>query len=232
VADSNPPAWKPAKIHPHIDFHSIRKINPILADRNAPKTKKKLVVPNIIINPQELEPIHLRSEPLPPLSPNTELFCRKSGAGNIVKQRRSDQVKHTPTFRSQLKNSLIDDSAVESDGEGGDIPSQATTPSNSRPTSPARIISPTPSIDLSIQVPIVKKKSKIKKPKEHCKTCNRFFDGIKQLEFHKKSKKHLKQVRNSVSTTCKQCNRLFTSRHNFSTHKCENFISSDSFYKL
>ncbi len=219
------PEWEPPKRHPSIDLHTVKKINHILAERNAPKKKKKVVVPNIIINPQDLEPIHLRSDPLLPLSPTTELFCHTNGAGNIIKQRRRDQAKYIPTFRSQpprAKNSLIDDSAVESDGEGGDIPSRATTPPNSRPTSPVLPITPTPPIDLSIQVPIVKRK--IKKPKEHCKTCNRFFDGIKQLDFHKKSKKHLKQVRNSATTTCKQCNRFFTSRHNFSTHKCENFL--------
>ena len=185
-----------------------------------------MVFPNIIINPSDLDPIHLRTDPLPPLSPTTELFCREYGARNIVKQRRRDQAKYRPEFRSQpirKKNPLIDDSAVESDGEGGDIASRATTPASSRPSSPVHI--PT---NLSVQVPIAKKKTILKRPKEHCQTCNRFFDEIKQLEIHLRSKKHLKQVRNSVSTHCKLCNHFFTSKHNLATHKCENILKKES----
>ena len=164
----------------------------------------------------------MRSDPLRPLSPTLEVFCVNHGAHNIVNQWRRDHAKYTPSFRSQpprARNTFIDDAAIESDGEGGGIASRATTLPSSIPSSPARL--PTPTIDLSIEVLIVKTKRKVRKPNEHCKTCNRFVNGIKQLEFHLKFKKHLKQVRNSVSTNCKTCNSFFTSKHNFANHKCK-----------
>jgi len=233
VANSNSAEWKAPKILPSIDLRTVKKINRILAERSDPKPKKNVVVPNIIINPLDLEPIHLRSDPLPPLSPTTELFCRENGARNIVKQRRRGQAKYAPQFRSQPtrnKNPLIDDSAVESDGEGGDIPSRATTPERSVPSSPARTTPPTPhqteDTPSTNCTPLPVKKVKLKKPRpnSYCKECVLFFSGPKQLNVHEKSKKHLKQLRNGTSTHCTQCNRFFQSRHNLVNHKCEKFI--------
>ncbi len=139
---------------------------------------------------------------------------------------RRDQSKYKPEFRSQpirKTNPLIDDSAVESDGEGGDVASRESTAASSRPSSLVH----TPK-NLSVQVLITKAKTTLKRPKEHWQTCNRFFDGIKQLEIHLRSKKHLKQVRNSVRTHCKQCNHIFTSKHNLANHKCENIRKKES----
>ena len=219
--------WTPPRILPSFDQLAVKKINRIIRERNAPKPKKTApVVPNIIINPSDLDPIHLRTDPLPPLSPTTELFCAKYGARNIVKQRRRDQVNYTPNFcvqKPRAKISFIDDSGVESDGQGGDIPSRATTPQHS-PTSsplPSPPASPSPT-----QTPLPVKKSLLKKPRKncYCKDCNLFVSGPLQLDIHKKSKKHLKQLRNSTSTHCTQCNRFFQSRHNLVNHKCDKFI--------
>jgi len=228
VSDST--AFNP-RLPPSFDLSAAKRVKKILNQRNNPLQKKKVSVRQEgSEHPDGLLPIHLRSRPLPQLSPADVLFAQNNGASNIVKRRRKDLANHAEIFRNQptrRQSVFVDDSAIESDGEGGDIVSTTTTPASSRHPSPARLVTTTqPSTNtLPVQLPIVKR-SKIKRPKEHCTTCNRFFDGIKQLDFHKKSKKHLKQVRNSVSTHCKQCNRFFPSKHNFSTHKCENFLKN------
>ena len=227
MSNSKYSEWQASRILPSFEHRSVKKISSILAERNNPRPKKKVVVPNIILNPKDLDPIHLRSEPLPLLSPTIELFCRTHGARNIVKRRQSDQDNYKPIFRQQRPaHPFVDNSAIESDGEGGDVASLATTPESSRPSTPIR--TPTPSIRLQVQPSIVKR-VKVKKPKEHCQTCNRYFDGSKQLDIHLKSKKHWKAVRNSQSSHCVTCNRLFTSYHNLRAHKCENFIKHPRF---
>ena len=124
---------------------------------------------------------------------------------------------------------FVDDSAIESDGEGGDVASTPTTPASSRPPSPDRVEAPSsiPVIDLSVQAPIAKP------PRPRCYACNTDFSGPKQFQVHINGKKHKKNVRNScLSSICKLCGHFFTSNHNFNNHKCENYMKKEKFYKL
>ncbi len=223
---TEPSAKFDPRVPPSINPSTVKQVKKILAERNnCTPSRKVSIEEKVVEHPDGLLPIHLRSEPLAQLSPSDILFAKTNGASNIVRRRHKDLANHTFAFRDQparKKNQFIDDAAIESDGEGGDVPSRASTPNHSRPPSPLQA-SNIPTVPLSVELPI--KKTKVKKPKEYCKTCNRFFDGIKQLEGHNKSKKHLKQVRNSTSTNCKQCNRFFTSRHNFASHKCKSFLN-------
>ena len=189
---------------PTFDPSAARQVQKILYQRNNPSPKTKTSVQEELPNfPEGLQPIHLRSELLPQLAPHDVLFAVLNGARNIVKRRHQDLANPTQVFHDQptrTQSVFIDDSGIESDGEGGDVPSRATTQTSSRPSAPARtnsIIHMT-TIDLGVKV----------KPKESCKTCNRFFVGVKQLEVHKKSKKHIKQIRNIDTTHCRQSNQF------------------------
>ena len=137
----------------------------------------------------------------------------------------SDRAQAHPASRPiRAKNRFVDDSAVESDGEGGDIPSTATTPQNSRPSSPAY----TPSSHISVQLLIKKKRSE----KAKCSDFNRQFAGPLQLIHHLTSNKHRRKIASQRSGHCKICNQVFTTKHNLKTHKCKNFLKSETFYKL
>ena len=113
----------------------------------------------------------------------------------------------------------MDDSAIESDGEGGDVVSTTTTSAISRLSSRGLVeaSSSTPVIDLSVRVPITKSS------KPRCYTCDTDFSGPNQFQVHLKGKKHKIKVKNScLSSSCKLCGHCFTSNHNFNNHKSEN----------
>ena len=121
---------------------------------------------------------------------------------------------------------FIDDSGIESDGEGGDVFSTPTTSASSRPSSPGRVEAPSsiPTIDSSVRSPIAKA------PRARCEYCNTEFSGPEQLQVHLKGKKHKKKVRNScLSSCCKLCRRCFTSNHNFINHKYENCMTKEKY---
>ncbi len=147
--------------------------------------KKITVVEEVPEHSEGLLPILLRSDPLPQLPPDDVEFALRHGARNIIKRRRKDLAKHVQEFRVQpnrATSAFADETAIESDGAGRDIPSRATTNPRSSPPSPLR----TP-ISLPIQVPI-EKKTRLKKPKEDCKLlgklvklsiCNKQFSRCK-----------------------------------------------------
>ena len=208
-----------------MDPKAVERTQRILRERSEPPKKKPPTPATGFTNPYDLKPIHLRSEPLPQLSEEDQLFCKKSGASNIVRERAQSLKKFKPSFSEQepgplpprRSNRFVDDSAIESDGEGGDIPSSATTPRPSRSPSPVRV--------RSVQ------KSIIKANKPKCSICNLSFSGPMQEAIHLKSKKHLKQARNS-SGLCITCEHFFTSQHNLRYHKCSKFLKNETFYKL
>ena len=221
--------WQPQRIPPSFEQLAVRRIKRILNERSTPKPKKPTVESSSSENPEKLSPIHLRTDPLPQLSLEDQLFAIQRGARNIVRRREIDLANYKPSFRSQpyrarprKKNNLIDDSAVESDGEGGDIESSPTTPANSRPSSPT----PTSSVTTAQVNTQSIRKTIVKKPRanSHCTVCNIFVSGPKQLDIHYKSKKHKKTLGRSKSSSCRQCNRFFTSYHNLKNHKCANFL--------
>ena len=237
LPDLPPRPFKPGaeRAPPSFDQSAVRRIQRILSKRANPKTTKKPVsaVSSVSLNPARLDPIHLRSKPLAQLSPEDQLYAKNYGAANIIKRRQRDLKNFKQVHRHQpdtalplrpVRSVFIDDSAIESDGEGGDVESTPTTPASSRPSSPtsSTVLPARPTI----------KKSKLKKPREHCKTCNRYFDGPKQLAFHYKSKPHLKKLRNTGDSLCKFCGKVFLSKHNLATHKCHKFMRSETFYKL
>ena len=124
---------------------------------------------------------------------------------------------------------FVDDSAIESDGEGGDVVSTPTTTAGSRPSSPVPVEASIsiPVIDLLVRSPIAKP------PRPRCYTCNTDLSGPKQLQVQLRGKKHKIKIRNScLSSSCKLCGHCFTSNHNLSNHKCENYMKKEEFYKL
>ncbi len=212
-------------VPPRSDTSAARRINRILRERNAPKTTKKAaVVPGIVAQPSGLEPIHIREDPLLKLSIEDQVFCRNSGARNIIKPLQLDLADYKPKFRSQPVNKkgpplpqirqrsvFVDDPAIESDGEGEEIPLGATNPSNSRSSSP------TPTVGV--------KKVIVKKPRQNstCKDCNKTFSGRKQLNVHLKSKCH-KRASSGLGILvliARLATYFFQSAHDLRHHNCQ-----------
>ncbi len=139
-----PPILFAEQVKRHLSFDpkSARRIQAVQKQRRAPRPKKESTVSGIIVNPKHLLPIHLRSTPLRPLSPTTEQFAVYFGTRNIAKRRLQDWEKHTPVFENQIrrlprkKSRFFENSAIEVDSEGEDIPSTTTTPSHTPLTTP------------------------------------------------------------------------------------------------
>lgn len=145
------------------------------------------------------------------------------------------------------KKPLIDDSAIESDGEGGDINSVDTTPEQNKkklyfwealpsilrrpPTPPPAIRtpavinrdSPVPVID--INSPSASQVTTAPKSKTVCDLCDTVVSGPELLKKHCNSKKCRKKAnRKAISNkklNCSTCNENFLSIHNLHTHKCQ-----------
>ena len=215
---------------PLLNIDTVKKVRAILEERRNPKNPPSQVQTGRIFNPNNLKPIHLRSAPLPALSPEDALFAVNYGAGNIVQRRNQEMSNHVAHFKSQerprKKCLFVDDSAIEIDEQGEDIQSTPTTPNNSPPPSPPR--SPAPSLPTNLGTPI--KKYKVKKPKldSFCELCVTVTSGPAQLAIHYKSKKHLKKSRRKLLPNkdlhCSTCDTKFDNIHNFGRHKCHKFM--------
>ena len=122
--------------------HSIQRI---LDERNHPvPTKPKVQINNNLTHPGGLQPIHLSKDPItveylsasPPDPPIRKRSYSQSANQQLPKPSKSDSV------RPRKKHKFIDDSVVESDGEGGDVLSVTTTPANAPPSTPLPVIEP------------------------------------------------------------------------------------------
>ncbi len=208
------PIKKSTKHHPFISADCVRRVERILDERrNLPSPVPKQPILNNLVHPLGLLPIHLSNKPIsveysPPSLPNPPI--RKRPFQELANQRSSSTIG-SDTARPRKKHKFIDDSAIESDGEGGDVLSVRTTPPNSRPSSPTsrKLVS-----------------------KVFCDTCQIYLSGSLQYQIHIKSKKHLRRLRTTEDSISKLCNRFFQSKHNKDTHKCKNFFKSEKFYKL
>ena len=105
-----------------------------------------------------------------------------------------------PTPRK--KNPFIDDSAIESDGEGGDIHSTTTTPSNSPPPSPKYLATPPRPTSTKVS----------------CDLCGHTLHQ-KLLNKHRNSKR-CRAIRQFAkpSFKCSHCPRSFNSTHDRAKH--------------
>ncbi len=123
-------------VPPSFDPSAAGRIIRIILERNTSKKSKKVaVVPGVQVHPTGLERIHLRDDPLPQLSIEGQVFFQNRGARNIIKRCQRDMANYKPKFQSQPINEqglpfppirsraiFVDDSDIESDGEGGEIP--------------------------------------------------------------------------------------------------------------
>ncbi len=141
IADHSPCLRnQPFLSHPSFNQKAAKRIQTPLRERAQPFRLKTSTVSGNIINPKHLLPIHLRTEPLRPLSPTIAECAKQLGARHIAKRRPRDWELHDPEFQDQIRPSLrkkskfVDDSAVEVDSEGQDIQWTATTPLNTPPT--------------------------------------------------------------------------------------------------
>ena len=111
---------------------AVRSIQRILNERNNPPTKIREHISSETAHPLRLLPIHLSREPI------TIEYPLSSLPDSPIKKRKNPQPAsyRTPSsirpdyIQPRKKHRFIDDSAVESDGEGGDVLSVTTTPAN------------------------------------------------------------------------------------------------------
>ena len=195
---------------------TIRKVQSALRRLRAPKPKKAKVVPGLIVNPHNLTPIHLSKQPITADHHKESSLKRSINSTSIIDSQHISRRK---------KCRFIDDTAIESDGEGGSIDSANSTPYstpyNTPPSSPPRTpIGPRNSNS--------KNKFSGKKPRSEflsCILCTIKCNRVNQYKRHLQGKKHQKNLLKSKSTNpdfeCELCFQEFDNYHNLSTHKCK-----------
>ena len=215
---------------------TVRKFNKLLREHRKPNKPKPPIPNREIVNPHNLEPIHLRKTPLPALSPRTRIFAIKNGAENIVKNRelgiKNHKKKCDLKYRIPRKKSIfIDDSAVEDDGFGGDIKSTTTTPCTTPPEvvlvqdSPVKPLALPPTQALTQgttqNLPPV---ATIRKPQVTCEICGTKASSKYQIAQHQKGKKCRSKAARlrfaNKNLFCSTCRFGFKSLHDFHNHKC------------
>ena len=121
---------KACKPHPNLEPAAVRRISQILDKLQNPPPRKSVVKSGQLVVPHNLPPIHLSREPITAdYHPPVPRF--------VPIRKRQAEPPANPSSRK--KHRFIDDSAVESDGEGGDIESTPSTPASSPPSSPHHI---------------------------------------------------------------------------------------------
>jgi len=184
--------WAPRKIHPSFDSKHLRNINSILAERRKSKSKKPLPTSKPLLQIKKLPSVPITQRftkslysitrdvykpTLPFPNPQTEQPVRKKGTSKNAQERK--------------RSIFIDDCAIESDGEGGDIPSVHSSPDRS-----------------TILKFVI------------CDLCSLEVSSAKQLEKHRGSKK-CRKLRKQGKTTikCNTCNKVFISTHDLLRHQ-------------
>lgn len=207
----------------------VRAIKRIIVERNTPRTTHPKFVPTLLAHPHGLRPIHDLKEPIS-VDYNTD-------SRQVVKRRRHQPGNPRPSthprtdlVQPRKRHKLIDDSAIESNGEGGDIGAENSTPTctathtpprtppRTPPTSPPRL-PPTPTKVYRIP--------RIPDPEKRCAMWNTTANSKKQFEKHLASKKHFKNLSNFESDNphhlCSNCDHIFDNHKNLKQHKCKNF---------
>lgn len=188
-------------------------------------TKPKPQLPssiNLRSYPNGIRPILVPRASSPPLGPTAQLFKDKEqGRKSVPDTTPQSEIEHFIELDQvelprvpRRKHPLVDISAVESDGEGGDIDSVVTTPEvapSLEPTIPR--VRPTIS------------KPKIPVFKVTCEHCGTVTSSQKQLRQHQIGKKCRKiQGRRGIANidlVCPTCRKTFPSLHNFHNHNCK-----------
>lgn len=139
---------------------------------------------------------------------------RKKALKSASKKKK--QVQAPPPRKS---HPLIDDSAIESDGQGGDLDSTTTTPEVNVSPEVIEIDSPNPPPPKPIVSAL-----KSKNPRVACDICGHFVSNSHQLRQHQNGKKcRAKTARRNISNIdlyCSTCKKTFLTIHNFHNHKC------------
>ncbi len=187
--------WSAPKIYPSFNSTNLRRINAILNQRRQSKSKSKskpvqppkplptiTKLPSVRVTERFNKSIYNISSvvyrpTLPFVNPNQEEPKRKKGK---AKQRRHERKKSV----------FIDDSAIESDGDGNDIPSTQSTPER---CSELKFV--------------------------NCGLCGLEVSSEIQLKKHRGSKKCRKLQDQGKTIKCNTCNKIFVSTHDLHRHK-------------
>ena len=131
------------------------------------------------------------------------------------------QPRPRPRPQPRRRHPLIDDSAIESDGEGGDISSTATTPERPSPPprKPNKVVVKFRSIPRPPSPKPLPVKRTIVKFEKTCDLCGLLVEGKRQFERHRGNKKCLRrQEFKKTISPCGICARKFDTRANKKKH--------------
>lgn len=225
----------PVKVYPPTPNPKVvAKFKRWLAKVRAPRKPKPKTSPlGFKSNPHSLRPIGLKSCIIKDHHPIKKPTLIRS---KPIQERGQPAQATIP----RRKNLFVDDSAIESDGEGGDINSVSTTPERTerkihfldalpaiprRPAAPPVVNSDSPAPVIDIRTPSPSRVTTAPKSKTICDLCDTILSGPEQLKKHRNSKKCRKKAnRKSISNKelkCSTCSKAFLSIHNLHTHKCQ-----------
>ena len=196
--DNGNKVWTAPKIHPSFNLKNLRNINAILKERRLSKSKSKSKSNQVI-----------QSKPLPtikklPTVKVTERFTKSiynisadvykptlPFPNPTVQEKPRKGGKSKAGRQERPKSKFVDDSAIESDGEGGNVPSVQSSPDRSK--------------DLKFV---------------NCDLCGLEVSSNLQLERHRGSKKCRKlRSQGKPAPKCFTCSKVFVSTHDLRRHK-------------
>ena len=227
------PIKKSTKRHLYISDDCVRRVNKILDERrNPPEPKPKEIIVNNPVHPHNLLPIHLSREPISVDYQTVSLLNPQIKKRHIQgsSNKRPPSTSRSDSNRPRKKHKFVDDSAIESDGDGGDVLSTATSPASTPPSTPVRVANSsapnkTSSITLSHTPAKVYRIRKVPDPDKWCELCTLKLTSKEQLHKHLNGKKHKKAVlifkSKNPENYCDTCNRAFDNYKNYSLHKCK-----------
>ncbi len=191
--------WVAPRIHPTFNSRNLRNINRILRERRESKSKKPVLkskplptikkLPSVRVTDRFNKTIYtIRNDVYKPARPIPDPSREYL---NDEERENRRQAKQKARSQERKKSKFIDDSAVESDGEGGDVPSVHSSP------------------DRSQELKFV-----------NCDLCGLEVSSDKQLEKHRGNKK-CRKLRSQGKPTpkCHTCSKIFVSVHDLRRHK-------------
>lgn len=117
------------------------------------------------------------------------------------------------TAPRRVESIFIENSAVESDGEGGDVESRCSTPD------PSEVLP----VELPVSEPVEQHASpEPVKKKDHsvrCDLCCLLLVNDRQLPSHRQSKRCRQRILRNLPRRCRTCDRVFDTHHDLVKHQ-------------
>ena len=192
--------WVAPKIYPSFNTQNLRAVNRIIKERRLSKSKAKPALPTKPLptitklpSVSVTERFHKSLDTITEEVYKPTLPVSNPAQEYLDPEERQEhrQAKALARRQERKKCKFIDDSAIESDGEGGDVPSALSSP------------------DRSKTLKFV-----------NCDLCGLEVSSDLQLEKHRGSKKCRKlRSRGKSIPKCRTCSKVFVSTHDLRRHQ-------------